>query len=79
MPRLDNPKHEAFALNLAKSVKQIEAYALAGYSPNPSAASRLAAEPMIADRIVELQTEIRGKINTAMARPNEETFEKPGV
>lgn len=75
MRRLDNPKHEAFALGLAKGLKQIEAYVQAGYSPNPSASSRLAQSPEILDRVDALKLEINDKINTAMTNPSGENFE----
>ena len=72
MPKLDNPKHEAFALNLAKGIKQGDAYIRAGYQGNPSAASRMAGMPLIIDRVAELEKEIAGKVNDIMANPTEE-------
>lgn len=72
MPKLDNPKHEAFALNLAKGVKQGEAYIRAGYQGNPSAASRMAGMPLIIDRVAELEREIMGVMNEALTNPSEE-------
>lgn len=82
MPSLDNPKHEAFALHLAKGMKQVEAYTHAGYSPNPSAASRLAASPIIVDRVDELKKEIREVMRTSVAYPsaeNAESFREMGL
>jgi len=74
MPSMSNPKHEAFAYGLAKGQTQREAYVNAGYESNDSAASRLAASPVLKDRVAELKVEINQKINEAMAQPNEETF-----
>lgn len=74
MPQLENPKHEAFAYQLARGKKQKEAYTLAGYTSNDSAASRLAASPAVQARVEELKVEIYQKVNLAMAEPNEETF-----
>lgn len=72
MPKLENPKHEAFALNLAKGMKQGEAYVRAGYQGNPSAASRLATQPMIIDRVTELEKEIMAKMTAVMTSNSEE-------
>ncbi len=74
MPTLENPKHESFAYHLAKGEKQAKAYVLAGYNDNASAASRLAASPIINSRVIELKKEISKRITEAMERPNEETF-----
>lgn len=74
MPSMSNPKHEAFAYGLAKGQTQREAYVNAGYEANDSAASRLAASPVLKERVDELKKEINQKINEAMAQPNEETF-----
>ena len=75
MPRLENAKHEAYSLNIAKGMKQMDAYSHAGYSANPSAASRLATSPMIADRIDELKVELRKNMSKALSRPRDETAE----
>ena len=74
MPILENAKHEAFANHLARGLKQAEAYAQAGYTPNPPAASRLAKSVAIKTRVEELKAEIHQKIQVAMTTPNEETF-----
>lgn len=55
MPALTNPKHERFAQELAKGKTQIEAYEVAGYSPNRSAASRLAEDVNICERVAAIQ------------------------
>ena len=75
MPKLENPKHESFALNIAKGMKQGEAYVHAGYSANASAASRLASSPYIVDRITQLEKEIMAKMNEVMTRPSTEAAE----
>lgn len=74
MARLENPKHEAYAYNLAKGMKQKDAYAQAGYTANDSTASRLANSHDVKKRVEELKVEIYQKINQAMDSPNEETF-----
>lgn len=69
MPALTNPKHERFAQELAKGKTQIEAYGNAGYRPNPSAASRLADDAKICERLAELQERgaARAEISLASA------------
>jgi phage terminase small subunit len=61
MGKLKNVKRERFAQELAKGNTQVEAYKIAGYSPNDSNAAKLANKPEIQERI----TEINGK---ALAR-----------
>jgi phage terminase small subunit len=67
MPPLDNPKHERFAQELAKGKTQIEALTVAGYKPNPSAASRLFEDVKISERVAEIQERaaIRAEITVA--------------
>ena len=54
MPRIDNPKHELFAQELAKGKSQAEAYELAGYKGDRTGASRLATNDNIQARVAEL-------------------------
>jgi phage terminase small subunit len=54
MAALKNPKHEAFAQELAKGVDQHKAYINAGYEGNKTAASRLAKNVNVSKRIQEL-------------------------
>lgn len=75
MAALENPKHEEFALLLARGVKQGEAYMKAGYSENKGAASRLAGSPKMEDRVEELKTEMSRKITTAMSTHATEDWE----
>lgn len=75
MPVLENPKHEQFALLMARGVKQGQAYLQAGYAENKGAASRLAASPIIQDRVEELRKEIARKITTAMTVPSEQHWQ----
>lgn len=56
MPRLKNAKHELFAQGMAKGMKQAEAYAAAGFKPNPQAASNLCKKVNILDRVAEIQS-----------------------
>lgn len=67
MPVLENPRHERFAQELAKGKSQVEAYEAAGYNPNRSAASRLAEDVNIRDRVVHIQgrVAIRTEITVA--------------
>lgn len=55
MPALKNTRHERVAQELAKGKTAVEAYALAGYRPNRSHASRLVAKGIIRSRVAELQ------------------------
>lgn len=51
---LPNPKHERFAQELARGKSQIEAYQAAGYKPHKSAASRLAEDVNVCERLAQL-------------------------
>lgn len=75
MSKLENPKHEEFALLIARGVKQGEAYKRAGYTENKGAASRLASSIVIQDRVDELRKELMEKVNTAIALPTNESFQ----
>jgi len=55
MPKLQNPRHEAFAAALAEGASQDEAYADAGFTPDNGHASRLAGLPGVAERVAELR------------------------
>lgn len=55
MPVLKNPKWERFAQELAKGKSQTEAYQIAGYRGDRTAASRLSTNSNISDRVAELQ------------------------
>lgn len=57
MTALQNSKHELFAQGVAQGKSSDEAYALAGYSPHRSNASRLSAKDSVRARIQELQAE----------------------
>ena len=54
MARLDHPAYETFAQCIARGQSQIEAYRLAGYLPDDSAASLMANRPEIKARIQEI-------------------------
>lgn len=72
MPILDNPKHEEFALLLARGLKQGDAYVRAGYSENKGAASRLAKTDRICKRVEEHRKELNAKIQQVMRTDNTE-------
>lgn len=55
MPPLDNPKHERFAQEMAKGKSQTEAYTIAGYIGDRTAASRLSTNVNVQRRLTELQ------------------------
>ena len=55
MPPLENARHERFAQGLAKGKTQEEAYVEAGYVGDRTAASRLAGDVNIRQRLQELQ------------------------
>jgi hypothetical protein len=55
VPVLKNAKHERFAQELAKGKSQAEAYVAAGYKPSRSAATRLAADVNICERLAAIQ------------------------
>ena len=54
MPLLRNPRHEAFAQNLAKGMSAAAAYRKAGYKPNRGNAVRMNANESIKARVREL-------------------------
>lgn len=54
MPALANPKHEAFARNLAKGMDATDAYEAAGFKRHRGNASALRAKQNIASRVREL-------------------------
>lgn len=64
MPTLNNIRHERFAQELAKGKGQTEAYVAAGYKENRSAASRLAEDVNVCERVRELQE--RGAIRVEL-------------
>lgn len=54
MGTLIKPKHELFAQELAKGKTEVEAYEIAGYSPNDGNANKLASQQRIQDRVKEI-------------------------
>ena len=70
MPILKNPRHERFARELAKGKSATEAYELAGYKGDRTAASRLSTNVNICQRLEELQSEIAARVveETAVTR-----------
>lgn len=67
MPVLPNPKHEAFAQNLAKGKSAAEAYTLAGYKGDRTAASRLSTNVNVMSRVKELSERIAEKAEWSAA------------
>lgn len=67
MAALSNARHERFAQELAKGKSQSEAYEAAGYRPSRSAATRLAADVNICERVASIQERaaIRTEITVA--------------
>ena len=55
MPALKNARHERFAQEMAKGKSQTEAYSLAGYDGDRTAASRLSTNVNVRTRLAELQ------------------------
>lgn len=58
MPVLKNQKHERFAVFVAQGSTLDEAYKQAGYKENRHNAWSLAQKPHVAERIVQVKTEI---------------------
>lgn len=66
MPILDNPRHENFAIAVAKGQTQEKAYINAGFSPSGARANanRMIANDSISQRIQELQADAAAATNT---------------
>jgi phage terminase small subunit len=80
--KLDNPKHEEFALLLARGLKQGQAYIKAGYAENKGAASRLAQSPVIQERVEQLKTELMDRVQSVIAvntKDNVESLRELGL
>lgn len=61
MPVLKDPKHEAFAQNVAKGLSQQDAYIKAGYKGDRTAASRLSSNVNVSQRVAELTEKLADK------------------
>jgi phage terminase small subunit len=79
MAILQNPRHEKFAQALAEGKNQLEAYAIAGYSPHTGNASKLASDKSIVERVAELQQRIANITQKATAKAFEIAVEKYAV
>ena len=55
MPVLKNIRHEKFAIAMAQGSTAIDAYTIAGYSPDRGGACNLSAKPSVRARIEELR------------------------
>lgn len=62
MPVLDNARHERFAQELAKGKTQTEAYLIAGYTGDRTAASRLSTNANIQQRVDELKAVVAERV-----------------
>lgn len=67
MPPLSNARHERFAQELAKGKTQEQAYVAAGYNPNKSAASRLAENVNLCERLAELKERAAIRVELTLA------------
>ena len=65
---LDNPKHEAFAQEVAKGKTLCKAYVLAGYADDRGNASKLHQITTIKDRIKELTAEAAARAGVSIER-----------
>lgn len=54
MSALQNPQHETFCQAISRGKSSLDAYAIAGYSPNKGNASTLRSKPKIKARLLEL-------------------------
>ena len=75
MPVLPDPKHEAYAQAVAKGKSQTEAYKLAGYKGDRTAASRLSTNVNVRQRVDELTAQIAKKAVDASAFEAKTMFE----
>lgn len=66
MPTLNNPRHEAFCQHRVAGKTQDEAYKLAGYRPDPGAASRLSRNVNVSRRLDELQAKAAAKVEVTV-------------
>lgn len=67
MPILDNPRHERFAQYLLKGKSATEAYVMAGYKGDRTAASRLSTNANIKARVAELQASAASRAEKSVA------------
>lgn len=72
MPKLANPKHEAFAYQVAKGMGMADSYVHAGYKDSGPSATRLSKQPDVAARIEELREDFRSKAKAIADVPSEE-------
>lgn len=76
MPVLENPRYEAFALNLAKGMVDHKAYEEAGFKPNRGNASRLKANENIQSRVAELLKETVAEVKERISFEARDQFER---
>jgi phage terminase small subunit len=68
MGPLKNPKHELFALGLAKGLSATEAYTAAGYKPDRGNAATLTTKYNIQARVLEITTKAAEKAGVTVER-----------
>ena len=68
MPELKNIRHERFCQEIVAGNSQTEAYRLAGYSEDASAASRISSNVKVSERISELRGKILDKYQVTNER-----------
>lgn len=66
MPVLKNPRHEAFAQQLANGKPANEAYVMAGYKANDGNAARLKATDAIKARVAEIQGKAAERVEVSL-------------
>lgn len=71
MAALSNSRHERFAQELAKGKSQTEAYVEAGYKESRSAASRLAEDVNVCERVAEIQDRAAQRVEISIASATE--------
>lgn len=67
MPRLKNPRREAFAQAIARGFSYIEAQEVVGYAVDTGTASKLANRPEVQARVAELMARAAGAVTVTKA------------
>lgn len=81
MPKLENPQHEIFVMEIVKGSAQLDAYRAAGYKPKTDAAASAAASRLLTDvkikaRLEELLTKREEKATSEAALTLEDHMAK---
>jgi hypothetical protein len=76
MPVLKNPRHEKFAQLLAEGKKTTaEAYERCGYKPSRFNASKLANNPAVKERVIQITTKVAARVAAAQQITKEKLIE----